>query len=60
MYGERKRYGFGERKMSWYEDLVKTVIKLNICGIEFDTIEALNAHKRMEHSEISHLPAGIG
>lgn len=33
--------------------------RCNICGIEFDTIEALNAHKRMEHSETSHLPAGI-
>ena len=31
----------------------------NICNIIFDSIETLNAHDRMEHSEARHSPAGV-
>jgi hypothetical protein len=33
--------------------------RCNICKITFDTIETLNAHNRMEHSENKHSPAGV-
>ena len=32
--------------------------RCNICNI-FDSIEILNAHNRMEHSEARHSPAGV-
>jgi hypothetical protein len=31
----------------------------NICNIILDSIETLNAHNRMEHSEARHSPAGV-
>ncbi len=33
--------------------------RCNICNIIFDSIETLNAHNRMEHSEARHSPAGV-
>ena len=33
--------------------------RCNICNIIFDSIETLNAHNRMEHSEARHPPAGV-
>ena len=33
--------------------------RCNICNIIFDSIETLNAHDRMEHSEARHSPAGV-
>ena len=33
--------------------------RCNICNTIFDSIETLNAHNRMEHSEAKHSPAGI-
>ncbi|MFY9967303.1 MAG: hypothetical protein WBL44_03705 [Nitrososphaeraceae archaeon] len=30
-----------------------------ICGKDFESDETLNTHKRMEHSESSHVPAGV-
>jgi hypothetical protein len=33
--------------------------RCNICKITFDTVETLNAHNRMEHSENRHSPAGV-
>ena len=33
--------------------------RCNICNIIFDSIETLNAHNRMEHSEARHSPAGL-
>jgi len=33
--------------------------RCNICKITFDTIETLDAHNRMEHSENRHSPAGV-
>jgi hypothetical protein len=30
------------------------------CGRVFDSMEALNAHERMEHDKLSHPPAGVG
>ena len=33
--------------------------RCNICNIIFDSIEILNAHTRMEHSEARHSPAGV-
>ena len=32
----------------------------SICGRIFDSIETLNSHKRMEHSQNSQVPAGVG
>jgi hypothetical protein len=34
-------------------------LRCNICNIIFDSIETLNAHNRMEHSEARHSPAGV-
>jgi hypothetical protein len=31
----------------------------DICGRIFDSIETLNSHKRMEHNESHHPPAGV-
>jgi len=33
--------------------------RCNICNIVFDSIETLNAHNRMEHSEARNSPAGV-
>jgi hypothetical protein len=33
--------------------------RCNICNIIFDSIETLNAHNRMEHSEARHSPADV-
>jgi len=33
--------------------------RCNVCNIIFDSIETLNAHNRMEHSEAGHSPAGV-
>jgi Zinc-finger of C2H2 type len=35
-------------------------LRCNICNIIFNSIETLNAHNRMEHSEARHPPAGVG
>jgi hypothetical protein len=32
----------------------------NICSRIFESEEALRAHKRIEHSESTHAPAGVG
>ena len=34
--------------------------RCGVCGRTFDSIETLNSHKRMEHSEKSQAPAGVG
>jgi hypothetical protein len=34
--------------------------RCDICGRVFDSIETLNAHKRIEHNESSQPPAGVG
>ena len=34
--------------------------RCSICGRTFDSIETLNSHKRMEHSQNSQAPAGVG
>jgi ribosomal protein L34E len=34
--------------------------RCSICGRTFDSIETLNSHKRMEHSQKSQAPAGVG
>jgi hypothetical protein len=34
-------------------------LQCHICNIFFDSIETLNAHNRMEHSEARHSPAGV-
>lgn len=31
----------------------------SICGKDFESEETLNIHKKMEHSESSHAPAGV-
>jgi hypothetical protein len=33
--------------------------RCNTCNIIFDSIETLNAHDRMGHSEARHSPAGV-
>jgi len=33
--------------------------RCGICNIIFDSIETLNAHNRMDHSEARHSPAGV-
>ncbi len=33
--------------------------RCKICNIIFDSVETLNAHTKMEHSEASHSPAGV-
>ena len=33
--------------------------RCNICNIIFDSIETLDAHNKMEHSEARHSPAGV-
>jgi hypothetical protein len=32
----------------------------SICGRNFDSIETLNSHKRMEHGQKTQAPAGVG
>jgi hypothetical protein len=34
--------------------------RCSICGRTFDSIETLNSHKTMEHSQNSQAPAGVG
>jgi hypothetical protein len=34
-------------------------LRCSICNIIFDSIETLDAHNRMEHSEARHSPAGV-
>ncbi len=34
-------------------------LRCNICNKIFDSIETLNAHDRMEHSEARHPSAGV-
>jgi len=34
-------------------------LRCKICNIIFNSIETLNAHNRMEHSEARHPPAGV-
>jgi C2H2-type zinc finger protein len=34
--------------------------RCSICGRTFDSIDTLNSHKRMEHSQNSQAPAGVG
>lgn len=34
--------------------------RCEICGRNFDSIEELNNHKRIEHTETSKPPAGVG
>jgi ribosomal protein L34E len=33
--------------------------RCNICNMILDSIETLDAHNRMEHSEARHSPAGV-
>jgi hypothetical protein len=33
--------------------------RCNICNLIFDSIETLDAHNRMEHSEARHSPVGV-
>ena len=33
--------------------------RCNTCNIIFDSVDTLNAHNRMEHSENRHSPAGV-
>jgi hypothetical protein len=42
-----------------YPDKRSKQERCTICGRVFDSIEALNAHKQMDHSEFSHQPAGV-
>ena len=34
--------------------------RCSICGKAFDSSESLNSHISMEHSQQSHVPAGVG
>jgi hypothetical protein len=34
-------------------------IVCSICGKDFESEETLNIHKKMEHNESSHAPAGV-
>jgi len=34
--------------------------RCSTCGRTFDSIETLNSHRRMEHSQNSQAPAGVG
>jgi ribosomal protein L34E len=34
--------------------------RCSICGRTFDSVETLNSHKTMEHSQNRQAPAGVG
>ncbi len=34
--------------------------RCNLCGRVFESAELLEAHKKMEHGEAAHPPAGVG
>ena len=34
--------------------------RCSLCGKVFDNIETLNSHKKMDHSQESKQPAGVG
>jgi hypothetical protein len=34
--------------------------RCSLCGRVFDSVETLNSHKKMDHSQESQRPAGVG